>query len=43
MNRRTLIETAAASGGGADAREFGGKMGDAWIAFARSGNPNLTL
>jgi para-nitrobenzyl esterase len=28
------------TGGGADARELGGKMADAWIAFARTGSPN---
>jgi para-nitrobenzyl esterase len=31
---------ATMTGGGADARELGGKMADAWIAFARSGNPS---
>ena len=30
---------AAMTGGGADARELGGKMADAWVAFARSGDP----
>jgi para-nitrobenzyl esterase len=32
--------TATMTGGGADARELAGRMADAWIAFARSGNPN---
>jgi para-nitrobenzyl esterase len=31
---------ATMTGGGGEARELGGKMADAWIAFARSGNPN---
>lgn len=31
---------AAMTGGGADARELAGRIADAWIAFARSGNPN---
>jgi len=31
---------AAMTGGGADARALGGQMADAWIAFARNGNPN---
>ncbi|HEX5228610.1 MAG TPA: carboxylesterase family protein [Bryobacteraceae bacterium] len=28
------------TGGGADARELGGKVSDAWIHFAKTGNPN---
>jgi para-nitrobenzyl esterase len=32
--------TATMTGGGADARELAGRVSDAWIAFARSGNPN---
>ena len=31
---------AAMTGGGAEARELGGRMSDAWIAFARKGDPN---
>ena len=31
---------ASMTGGGADARELAAKISDAWIAFARSGNPN---
>jgi para-nitrobenzyl esterase len=31
---------ASMTGGSAEARELGGKIADAWIAFARSGNPN---
>ena len=31
---------AVMTGGGADARALGDKMADAWIAFARNGNPN---
>ena len=30
----------AMTGGGADARALAGKMADAWVAFARTGNPN---
>jgi len=32
--------TATMTGGGPDARELAGKIADAWITFARSGNPN---
>jgi para-nitrobenzyl esterase len=32
--------SAAMTGGGADARALAGKMADAWVAFARNGNPN---
>jgi para-nitrobenzyl esterase len=28
------------TGGGADARALAAKMADAWVAFARNGNPN---
>ena len=28
------------TGGGADARALADKMADAWVAFARNGNPN---
>ena len=28
------------TGGGADARALAGKIADAWIAFARTGDPN---
>jgi para-nitrobenzyl esterase len=31
---------AAMTGGGPEARELGGRMSDAWIAFARKGDPN---
>jgi len=31
---------AVMTGGGADARALGDKMADAWVAFARNGNPN---
>src|SRR5262245_35867436 len=31
---------AAMTGGGAEARALAGRMADAWIAFARNGNPN---
>ena len=31
---------AAMTGGTAEARELGGRMSDAWIAFARKGDPN---
>jgi para-nitrobenzyl esterase len=31
---------ASMTGGGPDARELGGKIADAWIAFAKSGSPN---
>jgi len=31
---------AVMTGGGAEARELGGKIADAWIAFARTGSPN---
>jgi para-nitrobenzyl esterase len=31
---------AAMTGGGADARALAARMADAWIAFARNGNPN---
>jgi para-nitrobenzyl esterase len=31
---------AAMTGGGAEARELGGRMADAWIAFAKNGDPN---
>ena len=31
---------AAMTGGGADARALGDKVADAWVAFARNGNPN---
>ncbi len=31
---------AAMTGGGPDALELGGKMADAWVAFARTGEPN---
>jgi para-nitrobenzyl esterase len=31
---------AAMTGGGREARELGGRMSDAWIAFARKGDPN---
>ena len=31
---------AVMTGGGADARELGGKIADAWIAFAKTGSPN---
>jgi para-nitrobenzyl esterase len=31
---------AAMTGGGPEARELGGRVSDAWIAFARKGNPN---
>jgi para-nitrobenzyl esterase len=31
---------ATMTGGGAEARELAGKIADAWIAFATSGNPN---
>jgi para-nitrobenzyl esterase len=28
------------TGGGADARALGDRIADAWVAFARNGNPN---
>ena len=28
------------TGGGPDARDLAGKIADAWIAFAKTGNPN---
>jgi para-nitrobenzyl esterase len=31
---------AAMTGGGAEAVELAGRVSDAWIAFARTGNPN---
>jgi para-nitrobenzyl esterase len=31
---------AAMTGGGPEARDLGGRMSDAWIAFARKGDPN---
>ena len=31
---------AAMTGGGSEARELGGRMSDAWIAFTRKGDPN---
>jgi len=31
---------AAMTGGGSDARELGGQVSDAWITFARKGDPN---
>ena len=31
---------AAMTGGGPEARELGGRVSDAWIAFARKGDPN---
>jgi para-nitrobenzyl esterase len=31
---------AAMTGGGPEARELGGRMSDAWISFARKGDPN---
>ena len=31
---------AAMTGGGPEARELGGRVSDAWIAFARNGDPN---
>jgi len=31
---------AAMTGGGADARALGGRIADAWLAFAKSGSPN---
>jgi para-nitrobenzyl esterase len=31
---------ATMTGGGAEARDLAGRIADAWIAFARSGNPN---
>jgi para-nitrobenzyl esterase len=34
---------AAMTGGGADARTLGGRIADAWISFARTGNPNHAL
>ena len=29
-----------ATGGGPDARDLAGRIADAWLAFARTGNPN---
>jgi para-nitrobenzyl esterase len=31
---------ATMTGGGADARELAARISDAWVAFARTGNPN---
>jgi carboxylesterase type B len=46
LSRRNQLQSIPApdekwcTGGGSEARDLGGRMSDAWIAFARKGNPN---
>jgi para-nitrobenzyl esterase len=40
LNLADADRCAAITGGTAEAREFGAKMSDCWINFARKGDPN---